>query len=169
MIEIINVDWINIRNDRQKLNNILVYNSIINNDIKLFNSLINIKELNRILDDINLTKEELIDKCKNDIILGKITAGRISKNASRQSNNDEAYQFNICSMIANKTKKIIIKKLNVNDYRPTKDGNIISLHEMKNKDIKKDMCLKSFDGIIEGKIKGWIFCKSCIWFWWSSR
>jgi len=72
-------------------------------------------------------------------------------------------------MIANKTKKIIIKKLNVNDYRPTKDGNIISLHEMKNKDIKKDMCLKSFDGIIEGKIKGWIFCKSCIWFWWSSR
>lgn len=30
---------------------------------------------------------------------------------------------------------------------------------MKNKDIKKDMCLKSFDGIIEGKIKGWIFAK----------
>lgn len=56
----------------------------------------------------------------------------------------------------------IYKKLNVKDFRPTKDGSIIDDKAMKLLQNKKSDCLKSFDGKISGKIDGWIFAKVVI-------
>lgn len=43
--------------------------------------------------------------------------------------------------------------------RPTKNGIIITKKEMKEKNISKDSCLKSFDGKLLGKINGYIAAK----------
>lgn len=154
----IKVDFQNIRIERQKLNNLLVFNSIKQENIKKFDESINKEELKRVLEETELTREELLHKCRENDILGKVTSGRISKNATRQGTKDEAYQIDICDSVS---KKFGISILNLPNtaYRPTKDGRIISKNDMEKNNITIDMCLKSFDGKIEGELKGWIFAK----------
>lgn len=155
-IKPIKIDYKNARVDRQKLNDKYVFDAIKNK--KDINKYANINELNRVLKNIAITRDELLNKCENDDILTSILAGRISKKASRQGCKDEDVQIQVCSYIANK-KNINITKLGCSDYRPTKDGKIVSKKEMKNQKITKDMCLKSFDAKITGLINGWIFAK----------
>ena len=152
------VDFMNIRSERQKINNLLVYTTIINNDYNKFDQSINNKELGRILEELQISKTQLLDKCKEDILFGKLLAGRISKVASRQGSKDETYQLDICNSTANRIG-INIENLSSTAYRPTKEGLIVSSNDMRKNEISKDMCLKSFDGKITGKVNGWIFAK----------
>ena len=134
----IKIDWKNIRYERQKLNNQYVFNSIINNNLKEFNKYTNIKEFNRILDDLELTKEQLFDMCKENEIMCKILSGRISKNSSRQGIKDEQYQLTICNNI---TDKINIINLKQNEYTPLNNGEIV----FNITNVQYNLRLKSFE------------------------
>lgn len=147
-----------IRNVRQINNNEIVYKSLIEDDLKIFYKNINIKEYNRILEDLKLTESEFISKCKNDNLFCKLASRTISKKASRQGSKDETEQLITCDIIAKKCG-LSIKNLTATELRPTKDGFIVSKYDMKIKQISKDCCLKSFDAEISGKISGFITAK----------
>ena len=83
------------------------------------------------MDNFNITEKELLDECKNNIILLSILAGRIAINASRQGIKDEIIQLYTLNITSSKFN-INIEKLSPNLYRPTKNGEILI-----NTDIKK--------------------------------
>lgn len=157
-MEPLKLDCQNIRTERQKENNQKVFNAIKKGNLKNLKKVSNQKELNRVLQDLEMTLEDLVKKCKNDDITNKILSGRISKNATRQGTKDESLQIGVCAKTGKKLG-IEIKNLSVTDYRPTKSGRIVTEKQMKDEKIPKDECLKSFDGKISGKMEGFIFAK----------
>ena len=150
------IDFLNTRSERQKINNLLAYNSIVKS--VLTKKTINVEELNRVLNELQISKTELLNKCINDEITGKILAGRIAKKSSRQGTKDEELQILVCYITAIKYN-IQIEKLSAQEFRPTKNGEILSDKELKIKKISKNDCLKSFDAKISGNINGWLFAK----------
>jgi hypothetical protein len=157
-IQPIKLDCQNLRLIRQNQNNKSVYDAIQTKNKEQLLQVINNIEFERVLQETNLSIDQLIDKCSQDHITNIILSGRISKNATRQGTKDEELQINVCKETASKYG-ITISTLPNTAYRPTKSGEIISLQMMKDKNISKDECLKSFDGKIEGQINGWIFAK----------
>jgi hypothetical protein len=155
LIKPIIINFVDIRTKRQQINNKLALDSILAKDLTKH---ININEYKRILTEVNITENELLDKCFTDIITAKILAVGISKKSSRQGIKDEELQIKTCNIIGEKCG-IIIKNLKINDYRPTKTGDIITQCETKKKTYQKNDALKSFDGKIMGKKKGWVFAK----------
>ena len=152
-----------IRELRQKKNNELAMFDIINKNPTDFSN-INKDEYNRVLkeiDSICKTEKELLDECKNNTIMATILAGRIAIKSSRQGCKDELVQIDICKETFGKCG-IIVEKLSSNAFRPVKNGEIINNVELKSRKIAKDICLKSFDAKISGKINGWIFAKIVI-------
>jgi len=149
------IDFQNIRLERQKYNNNLIYKLIKENNIEELIKLCNKNELDRVLEETNLNINELISLCIKNDIMNKILSGRISKNSSRQGNIDELIQINTINELSNKYN-IFIEKLNITDYIPMEDGLIIS--KKYKKDIK-EKGLKSFDAKILGIINGFMFAK----------
>jgi len=152
------LDFQKIRVLRQQKNDKIITNSLINKNIDACLTLINEKELKRVYEQTGKTKEEILEECSKSELLAKVLAGRIAKKASRQGTQDEYLQLEICNSIG-KDLGVRITNIGASEYRATKSGEIISKKEMKEKNITKDMCLKSFDGRIEGKMTGWIFAK----------
>ena len=157
-MEPLKLDCRNIRAERQKRNNQKVFNAIKKGNLNNLKKVSNQKELNRVLQDLEMTLEDLVEKCQDDDITNKILSGRISKNATRQGTKDESLQIGVCAKTGKKLG-IEIKNLSVTDYRPTKSGRIVTEKQMKDEKIPKDECLKSFDGKISGKMEGFIFAK----------
>jgi len=158
-IKPVKINFKDIRNERQKINNELVLNSILNNNIKYFNKNINKNKLNElVLEDFNNDFNKFWNKCINDIDYAKLTAKYLSKLATRQGSKDEIKQLEVCNTIT-ELFDIKITKLNSTAYRPTKNGKILSNKEIKKLKINKDCCLKSFDASIEGIISGYIAAK----------
>ena len=152
------LDFADMRKKRQHFNNQAVINAIMNeNDDEFINS-INEKELERTLIDLDVSKEELLSKCKSDIMFCKLLARNISKNASRQGVKDECIQIETCDKAAQMVNIKIVNLPN-NKIRPTKSGDIVSKKEMKELDIDKNTCLKSFDAEITGQMTGYISAK----------
>lgn len=154
----IKIDFKNIRIVRQHNNNKAVFNSIKTNDTKSFYKNININEFERTLSYLEITPEEFLKKCHDDDLFCKLSAMNISKNASRQGSKDETEQLRLCNSTSEKCG-VFITNLTATEMRPTKHGQIVSKNEMKIKAIKKDCCLKSFDGKIWGKLNGLITAK----------
>ena len=152
------VDFQNIRVVRQRMNDDLVFDSIATNNIKELKKHSNEKEMNRVLNDLNMTVEDLVQECINNNTLNRVLSGRISKKASRQGNNDEEMQMKVCNITSSKYG-IEIENLSATAYRPTKCGQIMSKSEMKSNNVAMDDCLKSFDGKMSGAMNGWIFAK----------
>lgn len=153
------LDFKNIRESRQKETNQIIIHNIIN-DIPI-DEFINPIEFGRVIDElssIGITKHEIFIKCKNDNVFATVLAGRIAKKTSRQGSNDEKLQIDVCNQIAT-NYGINIENLSATAFRPTKNGNILSEKELKSSNIRKDLCLKSFDAKISGKINGWVFAK----------
>lgn len=152
----IHFDFENIRLERQKINNLAVYESLIqkNLDKKSCNE----EELKRVLDDLEFTEEQLLEKCSQDHTFAKLLARDIAKKASRQGSKDENTQLDICNITASKFG-VKIENLHNFALRPSKDGRIITKKEFEGMD--KNSCLKSFDGKISGalELEGWIFAK----------
>jgi len=147
-----------IRNVRQQNNNKIVYNSVKTNNMKMFHENINCKEYKRLLNDLEFTENEFIKKCIEDDKFCIAISRLISKNSSRQGSKDEKEQLITCNITSQKYG-LTITNLKATEFRPTKNGIIVSKREMKKKSIPKDMCLKSFDGKITGKINGYITAK----------
>jgi hypothetical protein len=151
------LNFITERNHRQISNNKLVYDAIKNKNTKLIRIHSNEKELDRLLEEFNLTLEKLIEECSESDIAIKLLASKVSIRATRQSKNDETLQLKTCSNIG-KVNNIIITQTSM--YRATKKGNIITNTEMRTNNINKEDCLKSFDAIISGKLSGFVFAKT---------
>jgi hypothetical protein len=154
----IKLDFRDIRNVRQTNNNTIVYQCVKHNNIREFRSNCNLKELDRTLDDLQFTFDEFWNKCREDDAFCRLSCRHLSKCSSRQGSIDEAEQLRICN-ITTQLCGVNIINLSSKTFRPTKDGNIISQIEMKQKNITKDCCLKSFDGKINGRMKGYIAAK----------
>ena len=149
------IDFKNIRIERQKYNNNLIFKLIKEENIDELIKIINKNELDRVLEETNLNIIELISLCKSNDIMNKILSGRISKNSSRQGNIDELIQINTIKDFSI-NYNILIEKLNIIDYIPMDDGSIVSKQFKKN---IKDKTLKSFDAKISGVINGFMFAK----------
>lgn len=150
------LDCSNLRSERQKINNLSTLNALIECDIELLKKNSNEKEIERVLIELDTSMDTIFDKCKSDIIFAKTLAGRIAIMASRQGTKDEELQLNTCNLTTSKFG-ITIENLNATAYRQTKCGKIVNKQECKK--YEKNDCLKSFDGKIDGRIKGWIFAK----------
>lgn len=161
--EVIRLDCKNLRSERQRLNNITVYELIQAKKYKELKAYINIKEAERVLNELKEDGikdwDDLMEQCSANKILCRVLSGRIAKLASRQGSKDEELQIKTCGITATKCG-ITIKNLSATAYRPTKDGKIITAKQAKG--ICKTKCLKSMDAKITGKIKGWIFAKVCM-------
>ena len=127
----IKLDFKDIRKIRQKTNYKLAEDAIISNT----DEHINTKELERILDQLQLTKDEFVKKCIEDEDYRKLASIPISKKASRQGTKDEKLQIDTCNYTAEKCG-LIVSNLSTNESRPTKDGSIISKTEMQKKKYK---------------------------------
>ena len=154
------VDCSNLRYFRQKKNYNELKKSIKNNTYTESKEL-NSKAYLRLKTETKLNDKEFRDKCLYDETFMITAIMYVSVNASRQGTKDEHMLFEVCNEIS-KPLGINIKNLTPTAYRPSKDFEIISKKEMKERKIDKSKCLKSFDGKITGKITGWIFAKICI-------
>ena len=81
----IEIDCKNLREQRQEINNKILLNFINQNNLKEIVNNSNKKELDRILIDLNITLDKLLEKCK-DVHFAKLLVRNISINASRQGN-----------------------------------------------------------------------------------
>ena len=172
------LDCKNLREERQRINNEMVYDSIYKNDMKSFYKYVNVKELERVLSEQNMCKDiavggeahnnfdtdKLIQYCRGNPRFARLLSGRISKNASRQGTKDEELQLSTCNLTTSKYG-VYIENLTATAFRPTKCGSIITGDQCVSSPVgdtrkfMKNDCLKSFDGRISGKISGWIFAK----------
>jgi len=158
-------DFKEIRKNRQFYNNKGVYNCIQENNQKKFHEQINDEELTRVLAEREYYNpgygsfDLFWNKCCNDKEYAQLAAGRLSIKASRQGALDEKLQLSACNEIA-QLCGINIKDLPSTALRAHKENErILTPKDMKQYDIKKDMCLKSFDAQISGKITGFISAK----------
>lgn len=151
------VDFSTIRGNRQRVNNNNVYNLIKSKNIKQLKKNCNIKALERLLDDYNVSIEAFIDECEQNVRLAQVTSSHISINASRQGSTDEGVQINTCNSIASMVG-VKIDQLPNDFLRPCKNGTLINKEQFK-KIPDKNSCLKSFDAVISGKIQGYVFAK----------
>ena len=158
----IEIDFKKEREDRRDGNKKRVKESLINGNLKTLHENTNpkaYKEFIQILESHKISENKFIELCKEFPWLADIsTCNTISINASRQGSKDEAKQIEACKMTA-KEYGIDIINLSNKALRATKDGDIITEDERKEKNIKKHECLKSFDAEIKGKINGYIAAK----------
>ena len=160
----IKIDCKNLRLERQRENNNLMFRALITQDADLVKHHCNINELNRVLAELNeililkFSLEDLLHKCEEDHIYAKTLAGRISKMTSRQATKDEAYILSKCNETLSQVG-IEVENLTTTALRPTKDGRLLDNNEYKKSGLKKSDCLKSIDAHISGKIHGLVFAK----------
>lgn len=154
----IKLDFQDIRKLTQTINNNIVFECIKNKNKSALLENINKNELDRVLDETGLTLDQLIEEASENNTMNKILSGRISKKSSRQGTKLENLQLVICNTTAEQCNSKITN-LSATALRPTKTGLIVSQKEMKEKNIEKHECLKSFDGQISGNINGYIFAK----------
>lgn len=160
-IKPIEIDIMSIRANRQNKNNALATESIKNKDLT---KNINKEEYRRVLQElqrVHITEDVLLDECRTNIIANTLLASRISINASRQGSKDEQLQLEACKKTFSKCG-IVLNNLSSSSFRPTKNGEIVDNNTLKERGIKKEDCLKSFDANFTGKINGWVFAKIVI-------
>jgi hypothetical protein len=161
-INLFNVDVLNLRTERQKYNDELVYNLLTNKTNRTdIEKSINGKALERILLEEKMTYEQLLEQCVNPFITRSISRN-ISINASRQGKIDEKLIIDGISSVMS-TYDINIKGCDVNGIRFCNDGRVLDGKSFKKENLDKDTdSMKSIDGIIEGIVNGYIFAKVVI-------
>ena len=153
------VDFKTLRIIRQTENTNNVHTSIQNNDPIAFKTFINENALDRTLQYLNISFESLWEETRNaPENYNKLLSLYMAKNATRQGSLDEIVQLETCNKTAG-TCGVQITKLPNNAIRPSKNGYIYSSADIKKNKIQKDCCLKSFDGELTGKMKGYISAK----------
>jgi hypothetical protein len=158
IVKPIRIDILHLRQERQTRNNRLCLESLAKKDIT---KNINIKAFEIVLQVLEMSKSQILDKCSEDACFAKLLALKVSVNASRQGISDEILQINCCNETASKFG-IFFDKLHSKQYRPLKNGCIVSAQQIKQENISKNDCLKSFDAKITGRVQGWVFAKVVI-------
>ena len=118
-MEVQKVDCKNLRVIRQKENNDIMLRLLQSGDITLIKHLCNIKEFHRLLEDLDINEEQLLQKCANDLLFAKVVSRQISKMASRQGTKDEAFILKKCNATTSKVG-IYVENLSTTAFRPTK-------------------------------------------------
>ena len=152
------LDFKTIREQRQNQNDKIVFDSIINNNLELFEISINNNKYERLKTILNLSQEEIFLKCRTDDIFCLLFSSSISKTASRQGSNDEQLQLEVCNNIS-QHYGIIVENLHNDGPRPTLNGEILTRNEITLRNIPNDCTLKSFDARINGVINGFLSAK----------
>lgn len=157
-------DVSDLRKERQKYNNLLVANELCKNSPSYSNleSIANIKAVDRLLEELDMDYDEFLTQCADNLIYSKTVAVAIAKNSTRQGKKDESF---IIDGVANAMKEhgYEMRCCGVNEYRPCKDGQMLSNKEFKKQKLNKDIdALKSVDGIFDGPKSGYIFAKVVI-------
>ena len=101
-VEPIQIDCKNLRVERQKENNDTMLKLLRSGDITLVKRYCNIKELSRLLEDLQIDDKQLLLKCKGDPLFAKVISRQISKMASRQGTKDEAFILQKCNETTSK-------------------------------------------------------------------
>ena len=158
MIKSIKRDFKLMRKDRQLYNNTELYTIIKDNDKVRFHQKCNNKALLRYIKFLEISFEDIWNRCLIDDIFCKSTVMYVAKSATRQGGKDEKEQLKTCNETSKKLG-INIEKLSSTAIRATKNGKIITQKQMKELNIEKHECLKSFDAKITGKMKGYISAK----------
>ena len=140
-MEVQKVDCKDLRVERQKENNNTMLKLLQSGDITLVKRFCNIKELSRLLKDLQIDEEQLLQKCKDDLLFAKVISRQISKMASRQGTKDEAFILQKCNETTSKVG-IYVENLSTVAYRPTKDGRILTNNQYK-KVVSKRMIVLS--------------------------
>ena len=136
-MEVQKVDCKNLRVERQKENNDTMLKLLQSGDITLVKRFCNIKELSRLLEDLQIDDKQLLQKCKDDLLFAKVISRQISKIASRQGTKDEAFILQKCNETTSKVG-IYVENLSTTAFRPTKDGRILTNNQYKKKWFKKE-------------------------------
>lgn len=152
------IDFENIRSYRQEKNITQLKDYILDDNRNEIKKNMNPKAFQRMLYYTKMTEDEMLKKCRDDILFCISICVNIAKNASRQGCKDEKLQIDICNSVA-KECGVNIEDLSATAFRPTKDGVILSQKEKIEGGISNDCCLKSFDAKITGKMNGWITAK----------
>ena len=153
----VSFDFTKIRQERQKKNNEMIYILIKQKDKETLYKECNVKELNRVLENLEQTIDEIFTECETCDNYAKVFSMLISKNSSRQGTNDELIQLQICNKTTS-NYRISIEPLANDEIRPCKNGQLITKSQYKLID-DKNSCLKSFDAKITGILQGYIFAK----------
>lgn len=161
-VEITYLNFQHIRKDRQNHNVDKAYDCLINNNKNELFKIINKTKYEEHNTKYDYNDNIIFKKCADDPMFAHLLSEFISKNASRQGNKDETLQITTCNDLCKKKQNdISINLLPNKARRSTKDGQILSNIEIKHKSIPKDLCLKSFDAEISGKINGFVCAKVC--------
>ena len=139
-MEAVQIDCKNLRVIRQKENNDIMLRLLHSGDITLVKHYCNIKELHRLLEDLDIDEERLINKCADDLLFAKVVARQISKMASLQGTKDEAFILQKCNETTSEVG-IYVQNLSTTAFRPTKYGRILTNKEYKQSGLKKNDCL----------------------------
>ena len=129
-VEPIQIDCKDLRVERQKENNNTMLQLLQSGNMTLVKRLCNIKELYRLLEDLQIDEEQLLQKCKDDLLFAKVISRQISKMASRQGTKDEAFILKKCNETTSKVG-IYVENLSTTAFRPTKKGRILTNTQYK--------------------------------------
>lgn len=158
MVKAKSLNILSLRKLRQEKNLQECLNGILKKKISKF---VNANAWKKTLKLLDLSKEEIFCKSRNDKVFGTLLASTVCKNASRQCSLDEDLQIKTCNDTTS-TFGVFIEKLRVNDCVPLKSGALVSRKFLKEHSVPKNECLKSFDAKISGKLDGYVFAKIVI-------
>ena len=136
-MEVVQIDCKNLRIIRKKENNDIMLQLLRTKHIVLVKHYCNIKEFHRLLEDVDISEEELINKCADDLLFAKVVARQISKMESQQGTKDETF---IVQKYHETTSEygVYVENLSTTAFRPTKDDRILTNNEYKNSGLKKE-------------------------------
>ena len=152
------IDAVEKRKENQIINYNLVEEALRETNIYVAKERGNPNKLEEILTYLNISEKQLLNKCKDDDFR-KLVSIIMAILSTRQGG---ALEREILDGINSYTKTldVYVESLPNTALRPLKTGGVITTAEMKKKGIdKKTGTLKSIDGLISGKINGYIFAK----------
>lgn len=152
------IDAVEKRKDNQIINYNLVEEALRENNMYVAKERGNPNKLEEILNYLGINEKQLLNKCKDDDFR-KLVAFTMSKLSTRQGGTLEHEILNGINSHT-RTLGVYVESLPNTALRPLKTGGVITTKEMKKRGIdKKTGTLKSIDGLISGKIDGYIFAK----------
>ena len=158
------VDVSLLRKERQSHNNTLVALELYKNSpaYSEINKIANVKAVDRLINELEINYDDLLTECSKSLLYSKTVAFAISKNATRQGKKDEAFVIEGIAK-AMKPHGYQIRCCHVNEFRPSKNGKMLTHKEVKQNNLNKNIdTLKSVDGVFSGPLTGYIFAKIVI-------
>lgn len=148
-----------LRNDRQKVNNEIISSILMSGDVSELKKNCNNKALNRVIEFVSLSLEDIITKSQVDDHFRRMIAMYIAKSSTRQGSKDEKLIIDGISAEIQKVG-VCLKSLSASALRAVKNSSkVLTQKEYKKAGLTKYDCLKSFDAELSGEVSGYVFAK----------